>query len=440
MLDSSTQASIAAIVADRTVTSLYQPILDLVTREVVGYEALARGPVGSDLEFPDAMFAAADGAGLRWALDWECRAAALRGAIEKGLGRESCLFINLEATSFGGGAPGHLVEEIRAAAAHLNVVAEITERDLTLDPASLLQGIGALRELGFGIAIDDCGANPETLALLPFLEPDVIKLDMSLVQATATETVAALSAAVRSDAERRGTMIIAEGIESDEHLQRADVLGATHGQGWLFGRPAPLPPPTAGSGTTSAFWEKLPRDYHDAPETPWSLVSDAVDLRVASKALLLPMSMLIEQHPTPAHERRVIMSAFQHARNFTGATTRRYAELAEQATFIGVLGEGFTDAPVPGVRGGHIEAGHPLCGEWTVINVGPHYAAALIAKDLGDDGPEPDRRFLYSITHDREKVVSAAASLLRLIDPLHVDPLAAPSGLEQPQRRSTDRG
>lgn len=446
MLNSSTHVSIESIVADQLVTSVYQPIVDLVTRQVIGYEALARGPKGSDLERPAALFAAADQAGMRAALDWECRASALRGALAAGIGRETCLFINLEVSTFGIEAPPHLVAEIEAAASQLNVIAEITERDLLRDPATLLQGLGALRGLGFGIAVDDFGANPETLALLPFLAPDVIKLDMSLIHSSTSETVAATSAAVRADAERRGTIVVAEGIETEQHLDRADVLGATHGQGWFFGHPAPLPDTEPESDEPSAFWDRLSQDFYPAPETPWALVSGSIDLRVATKSLLLPMSMLIEQHPMPPHEPRVILAAFQHARNFTAATAVRYAELSKQATFIGVLGDGLSEEPIPGVRGGTIDADHPLCGEWTVISVGPHYAAALIAKDLEDDGPEQDRRFLYTITHDRERVLAAATSLLRLIEPPRLGPegLATGSGTTDPRddslrRRSTDR-
>lgn len=417
MLDTATHVSIASVIANRMITSVYQPIVDLSTREIVGYEALARGPKGTSLEHPDALFAAADRSGVRAALDWECRASALRGAIEAGIGHETCLFINLEATTFGLGTPAHLAAEIEEALTKLNVIAEITERDLLSDPASLMHGLGTLRGLGFGVAIDDLGANPAPLALLPFLEPDIIKLDMGLIQRAPSRAVAATAAAVRSDAERRGALVIAEGIETEEHLDRARVLGAGYGQGWLFGRPGPLESRANTTTQTSSLWANLSRDFHPAPATPWDLVSDSARLQVASKEILLPMSMLIEQHPVADYEPPVILAAFQHARNFTGDTALRYSSLANRAAFVGVLGEQLGEHPVPGVRGGTIEPEHSLSGEWTVVSIGPHYAAALIAKDLGDGGPEHERRFEYVITHDRSTVISAATALLRLIQP-----------------------
>lgn len=417
--------SINEILERRLVTSVYQPIVDLMTREVVAYEALARGPKDTNLEQPDALFDAADELGVRTELDWECRSAAVRGAVKAGMGRETCLFINLEASSFGSEPPPHNAAEIRSALTQLNVVAEVTERDLGHDPATLLSGVAALRDRGFGIAIDDLGANANSLALLPFLEPDIIKLDMALIQSGTTAAIASMASAVRSDAERRGTMIVAEGIESDEHLHRALVLGATHGQGWLFARPGPLP--IGIPGQSSTLWEGLRRSHHVAPATPWDLVEGSDTIRVASKDMLLPMSELIEQYPVPTSERPVLLAAFQHARNFSPATILRYADLATTATFVGALGEGLSKEPAPGVRGGSVAPGHALCGEWTVVNAGPHYTSALIAHDLGDSGPESDRRFRYVITHDRTTVLSAAASLLRLIQ--------AP---DTPQRRATD--
>jgi DICT domain-containing protein len=75
--------------------------------------------------------------------------------------------------------------------------------------------------------------------------------------------------------------------------------------------------------------------------------------------------------------------------------------------------------PVPGVRGATLHAGDRLRGEWTVAVVGTHFAGALVSRDLGDSGPDMQRRFDFTITHDRELVLTAARALLRRITPLH---------------------
>jgi DICT domain-containing protein len=76
--------------------------------------------------------------------------------------------------------------------------------------------------------------------------------------------------------------------------------------------------------------------------------------------------------------------------------------------------------PVPGdptVRGADLASDDVLRGEWVVTVVGPHFAGALIAKDLLDGGPDRQRRFLFTITYDRDQVIRAANSLLRRVIP-----------------------
>jgi DICT domain-containing protein len=70
------------------------------------------------------------------------------------------------------------------------------------------------------------------------------------------------------------------------------------------------------------------------------------------------------------------------------------------------------------VRGADLGDDDPLRGEWSVAVLGPHFAAALVAVDLGDDGPEHDRRFDFALTYDRELVTEAAAALMRRVQPL----------------------
>jgi DICT domain-containing protein len=74
------------------------------------------------------------------------------------------------------------------------------------------------------------------------------------------------------------------------------------------------------------------------------------------------------------------------------------------------------------VRGAHIGDGDPLLGEWSVAVLGPHFAAALVAVDLGDTGPENERRFDFALTYDRDLVVEAASALVRRVQPLDAIP------------------
>ena len=91
------------------------------------------------------------------------------------------LFVNVEPSTLTSKDP-ILCHEEAMLDEQIRVVVEFTERDLSARPAEILGAIRWLRSRGCGIALDDVGADESSLALLPFLSPDVIKLDMSLVQ------------------------------------------------------------------------------------------------------------------------------------------------------------------------------------------------------------------------------------------------------------------
>ncbi len=84
---------------------------------------------------------------------------------------------------------------------------------------------------------------------------------------------------------------------------------------------------------------------------------------------------------------------------------------------MGALGEGMPVAPAPGVRGAVLRHDDPVRGEWDIAVVGPHFAGALVARDLGDDGPDLDRRFDFVLTYERELVVDIASALLARVAP-----------------------
>ena len=414
--------TIEEVLSHGMLTSVYQPIIELESGCTAAYEALVRGPRDTALATPDALLAAAASAGLTAEFDWACRASALQGALEGGLGSMTKLFINVEPASLRSTQPPELERLHELSAAALSVVVEITERALVADPASLVHALARYRAAGVGIAIDDVGADPASLALLPFVEPDVIKLDMRLVRQNTDSEIAAIVSAVRADAERRGAKILAEGIETPEHLDRALVLGAELGQGWLFGRPEPLPSPLP---IRQRHGDDLITLVASEPvaATPWSLVENRRDRRTTSKRLLLPMSHHVEQRALTG-DPCVLLGAFQDTRYLTPATLHRYAALATRNSLVGALGIGVASTPTPGVRGGSLPVGHPITGEWTVVVVGPHDAAALIARDRLDDCDEAERTFDYVITHDRPTVIAAARALLQYIDPA---PHPAPS-------------
>lgn len=393
------------ILDDGLLTTVYQPIVELETGRTVAYEALARGPADSPLHEPERMFAAARRAGRVVELDWACRASALRGARDSALRPPRALFVNIEPDVAGVSAPPELRQLLDWARAELHLVVELTERSLTARPAGVLAGVPFLRGAGIAIALDDVGADAHSLALMPFVHPEVVKLDARLVQDSPDREFAATVHAVAA-AQAAGTLVLAEGIETEEHLERARALGARFGQGWLFGRPghAPVDAATADGETRFA----TPRaDEAPAARAPFELVAGRAEVREADAGLVAALAHELEDHVRNAGPTGVLLVAAPAPP--APEHWSRYRALAERAAFVGVVGDDLGRID-PDVRSGTVREGDPVAGEWTVCVVSPHLAAAMTARRL--DAPAGDEvRYRYCLTYDRE-VVCAAARLL----------------------------
>ncbi len=408
--------AIDRLIQSRNVRALYQPIVNLDSGETVAFEALARGPEGDPLEMPAKLFGEAARHGLVGDLDRLCREVAIDGALEAGLCPPMSLFVNVEPSTLSTGDP-ILSHEQELLGGAVRVIVEFTERDLSARPADVLGAVGWLRARGCGIALDDVGADERSLALLPFLAPDVIKLDMRLVQERQASMKAAhVINACAAEVERSGTVLLAEGIETEEHLTRARAMGATLGQGWLFGRPRELSPtdndpPRAGGVLRRALSQ--PRSG-----TPFNLIADSRSIRRGDKRLLLALSRQLEAEALRLGDEAVLLATFQEAKFFTERSSRRYVEISERAAFVGALGVGLESQPAPGVRGAEIRPDDPLRCEWDVVAIGPHFAGAFVARDLGDQGVnDADRRFEFFVTYDRDLVLEAARELMVKIVP-----------------------
>jgi EAL domain-containing protein (putative c-di-GMP-specific phosphodiesterase class I) len=394
-----------------TLRAAYQPIVDLATGETVAFEALARGPKGP-MESPGALFDAAHSSGLLPHLEWACRQAALGGAIDARLGTTASLFVNVEPSIAGGTVPAAVEAVMRQAKNQLRVVLELTERDLTRRPAELLQLVRWARANWWGVALDDVGAHPASLALLPFVRPDVVKLDMRLIQEEHDDADRAVIKAVRQHCFRTGAVMLAEGIETEAHESVARSLGATLGQGWRFGAADELP---ARCHVTSPV-RLLVRDEPDARATPYPFVEAGAIVGTAKQSELEHVSeMFLRQVGTDGAP--VVLASFGHAGVFTPAMADRYEELAGACSFTGVAGVGLEPRPASAVRYSPLAAGDPLAEEWAITVVGPHTTMALAARGLRPPAEGTDPEVEVVVTADRELVLAAARALMGRVVP-----------------------
>ncbi|MDQ2755499.1 MAG: EAL domain-containing protein, partial [Actinomycetota bacterium] len=305
-----------ALVRSGAVRAVYQPIVDLGTGATVAFEALARGPRDHPLERPDQLFGAARAQGVVGELDEACRWSAINGAVSGGLRAPWGLFVNVEPSAVDWtmkrvGARSERARQRRRVARDLSLVVEITERDLTVNAPALLRYVDQVRSWGYGIALDDVGAERSSLALLPLLRPDVIKLDLSIVQQQTTGDIAEIVVAVNAEAERSGAVILAEGIETEKHLEFARGLGARLGQGWLLGRPGPLPDL---SNMTAPAPGAIPIEHRPGlvlDASPFALAAAHSTPRAARKALLIQISKHLEREALRLGRNAVVVTALQ---------------------------------------------------------------------------------------------------------------------------------
>ncbi|MEV0900053.1 EAL domain-containing protein [Actinoplanes sp. NPDC049802] len=266
-----TDLTIGELLDRRLVRSVFQPIVDLATRTVMGLEALARGPAGTTLEFPDRLFALSREAGRLGELDMLCFERALEGAIAAPV-PPPLLFANGEPAVMGQPLSPRIME-LFMSGPPFRTILEYTERALPAVPGSLLRLSGNIQLGGNGIALDDVGVDPMSLAFLPILEPEVIKLDMSLTRDPDTAHARTVAAVVRAEAARTGAVVIAEGIETEEHLTTARRLGAHWGQGWLFGRPGPIDQVRHFDPAAAAVTRAARPGFHQPAGTPFEIAA-----------------------------------------------------------------------------------------------------------------------------------------------------------------------
>jgi diguanylate cyclase (GGDEF)-like protein len=211
------------------ITPVFQPIFDLRSQEVVGYEALSRFPaeVGHS---PQEWFDLARKHGLAVELE----AAAVRAALEvPGRPAGASLSLNLSPEALLSGRELlNLPEDLSS------ITIEVTENALVTEGPELEMALQDLRARGARIAVDDAGVGYAGFAQLVRVRPDVVKLDRSLVESVNVQpTKAAVIKAFVGFAEDTGALICAEGIETAGELHVVRALGSATGQGFLLGRP-----------------------------------------------------------------------------------------------------------------------------------------------------------------------------------------------------------
>jgi len=237
-------AKVARVASARALTAVYQPIVHLETGRPIAYEGLVRPAPDSGFESPAALFTAAEVSGRIIDLDRACLDVVVAGA--RNAPDDVYLSLNVsprtfEAPEFSANAFLSILH--RHGVPPRRVILELTERETIEDVERLRTALDACRRAGVQIAVDDVGAGNAGIRLLSQIKFDVIKIDLSLVQAGAgREPVGSVLSSLVDLAHRWQALVVAEGVETPEHLRMIRSLGIEAAQGYLLGRPGPLQP------------------------------------------------------------------------------------------------------------------------------------------------------------------------------------------------------
>jgi len=232
-VDEGIRGDIERFVSGHGVWMVFHEIVDLVTRERIGVEALARfGSIPA--RPPDLWFA--DATALELGMQLELRA--LKEALQALPRLQDGTFLSVNCSHHAA-----VVPEVadRLDGVEDRVVLEITEHEAIEDYGALAETLAPLRARGLRVAVDDVGAGYASLRHALQLAPDMVKMDLSLTRDIDRDAGRrALASALISFAQETSMTIVAEGIETAAELETLLSLGVRYGQGFYLSRPGPL--------------------------------------------------------------------------------------------------------------------------------------------------------------------------------------------------------
>jgi diguanylate cyclase (GGDEF)-like protein len=237
-------SALSSILAQSGLHSLFQPIISLSERRILGYEALSRGPSNSPLHSPVALFAVARQAGRLSELEIACRQSACRRFNEQKLPGKLFLNVSPESLLEAAHQPGRTLQLLQDFGIAPNqVVIELTEQTPTDDFQLLHTALHHYRAMGFSIALDDLGAGYSSLRLWSELRPDYVKIDRHFIDGIHQDALKReFVGSILQIAKASRAQVIAEGIELPEELAVLTEMGVDLVQGYLLCRPQEHPP------------------------------------------------------------------------------------------------------------------------------------------------------------------------------------------------------
>ncbi|MCV6621470.1 MAG: EAL and GGDEF domain-containing protein [Cellvibrionaceae bacterium] len=240
------RGELQSIIAEKSVNSLFQPIIDKASGEIFAYEALSRGPSDSVLHSPTQLIEQAQQHGLLAAIEHLCRQRAIERFCDLSLPGK--LFLNvspqtIQQVDHQQGRTLELLAEYDISPEQ--IVIELTEQHPGSDEGAVIKALQYYQEMGFAIALDDLGAGYSSLRLWSQVKPEFVKIDRHFIEGIEADPTK--QEFVRSFVEIAQSMhckVIAEGVETESEFEYLCQLKVDYLQGYFFCRPNARPPTT----------------------------------------------------------------------------------------------------------------------------------------------------------------------------------------------------
>lgn len=252
--------SFQSVVRERKLRTIFQPLIDLRSRAFHGYEALIRGPADTALERPDQLFEAARACDQLATFDQLCAQTSIESFVAQRL--DGQLFLNVTEALFDSGwfsQDGTLRWLHDLGTQPSQLVLELLESDLLGEDSRALAEAQKLRELGYGLALDDLGQGFGRFTVWKRLRPRYLKIDRSFTANLADDPFkAAFVQSMLLLADASQSVVVAEGVESERDLLTLREIGVQMAQGYFIARPHAHPPTEPARVTRQALDKAQP--------------------------------------------------------------------------------------------------------------------------------------------------------------------------------------
>lgn len=394
------------------IETYFAPVVDALTFKRVGHQIL-QAPTG------DPALGRAESENLRNAMrsssmigdiDASLRDSALRTAEAAGLPTSNRLFLHAEGESFA-------TLEDRTGEPDRSVILQLDALRVASSPASVLRSVRQARSMGWGVGMSSVGATLRSASFVPLVNPSVVGLHPDVLRIECDSHLAELNRLLHAHLERTGAVILAEGVESEDDLDRVRALGARFMSGPYFGEatkePAPFNEPIE-DGLIDHYSRNLP-----ALGTPYSI---SQGLRreplVMNRELLVAQIAALEERALASGAATITLGLFGEDETFSDSTRLRYEKIRDTVGLTAMFSGGFDGPPIEGVRTGMVDASDPMRNEHGVVVVGPDWSGMVAASKRNGPGSDGQVVFDVYITTDRYTCVDAARSVMTRVSPL----------------------